>query len=53
VVLATREYWQGVINFEAMVKAGVIDRTDLDLFSYADDAEGVWRELSRVGLRKR
>jgi uncharacterized protein (TIGR00730 family) len=53
VVLATRDYWQGVINFEAMVKAGVIDRSDLDLFTYADDGEGVWRELQRVGLRRR
>lgn len=53
VVLATREYWQGIINFDAMVKAGVIDRSDLDLFSYADDGAGVWRELTRVGLRKR
>lgn len=53
VVLAARDYWQRVIHFEAMVEAGVIERADLDLFSYADDAEGVWRELRRVGLRKR
>jgi hypothetical protein len=29
----------------------MIDRADLNLFSYADDAEGVWQELVRQGLR--
>ncbi len=32
VVLAMREYWESVIDFKAMVKAGVVDATDLDLF---------------------
>ncbi|MFN8828495.1 MAG: TIGR00730 family Rossman fold protein, partial [Labrys sp. (in: a-proteobacteria)] len=42
VVLAMRQYWESVIDFKGMVKAGVVDATDLDLFSYADDAEGIW-----------
>ncbi len=53
VVLAMREYWESVIDFKAMVKAGVVDATDLDLFSYADDAPGIWESLNRVGLRRR
>jgi hypothetical protein len=29
----------------------MIEHSDLDFFSYADDAEGAWRELQRRGLR--
>jgi hypothetical protein len=29
----------------------MIDRADLDLFSYADDAEEAWQELVKLGLR--
>jgi len=29
----------------------MIDRADLELFSFADDAEGAWTELLRLGLR--
>ncbi len=53
VVLAMREYWESVIDFKGMVKAGVVDATDLDLFSYADDAPGIWEALNKVGLRRR
>jgi uncharacterized protein (TIGR00730 family) len=50
VVLVDRDYWSRVINFAALVEEGTIARSDLELFSYADDAEGAWRELIRRGL---
>ena len=53
VVLAMREYWESIIDFKGMVKAGVVDATDLDLFSFADDAEGIWQALLATGLRSR
>jgi uncharacterized protein (TIGR00730 family) len=53
VVLAMRQYWESVIDFKGMVKAGVVDATDLDLFSYADDAEGIWQALQCTGLGRR
>lgn len=34
-----REYWQGIINFEAMVDEGVIGEKYLSLFQYVDCAE--------------
>ena len=37
VVLYGSAYWNEVINFEALVRHGVIDRQDLSLFRFADD----------------
>ena len=51
VVLMDRAYWSDVINFERLAREGMIDRADLELFSIADDAEGAWSELVRLGLR--
>src|SRR3984957_11124533 len=51
VVLVDRSYWTRAINFETLVAEGMIDRTDLDLFSYADDAEQAWQVLVRLGLK--
>ena len=37
VVLYGTAYWNEVIDFEAMVRHGMIGRADLELFKYADD----------------
>jgi uncharacterized protein (TIGR00730 family) len=37
VVLYGSGYWKEVVNFEALVKHGTIDREDLALFRFADD----------------
>jgi uncharacterized protein (TIGR00730 family) len=50
IVLVDREYWSQVVNFAKLVEHGMINRTDLDLFCYAEDAEGIWRELLARGL---
>ena len=36
-VLYGPQFWKEVVNFDAMVKHGVISATDLDLFAFADD----------------
>jgi uncharacterized protein (TIGR00730 family) len=51
IVLMGRSYWSNVINFERLVQQGTVDNVDLELFSYADDAEGAWQELLRLGLQ--
>jgi len=51
VVMMDRDYWSKVINFEHLAREGMIDQADLELFSTADDAEGAWSELIRLGLR--
>jgi hypothetical protein len=37
VILFGSEYWKEIVNFEALVKHGTIDREDLALFRFADD----------------
>jgi hypothetical protein len=37
VLLYGRDYWNEIINFDALVRHGMIDRDDLELFQYADD----------------
>jgi uncharacterized protein (TIGR00730 family) len=51
VVLVDKSYWNRVVNFAALAEEAMIDRADLDLFSYADDAESAWQALVRLGLR--
>ena len=51
IVLMGRSYWSNVINFERLAQEGTVDNIDLELFSYADDAEGAWQELLRLGLQ--
>lgn len=42
ILLFGREYWQHIINFEALVDEGTIDQHDLDLFQYAETAKEAW-----------
>jgi uncharacterized protein (TIGR00730 family) len=50
IVLFDEAYWRGVVNFEALAAAGMIDRDDLQLFQFADTAEQAWRALLAAGL---
>jgi uncharacterized protein (TIGR00730 family) len=50
IVLVDRHYWQSIINFEKFVDYGMVDRADLNLFGFAEDAEGIWAELLARGL---
>jgi uncharacterized protein (TIGR00730 family) len=38
-VLYGRSFWNEVINFEALVKHGVISPEDMELFAFADDPQ--------------
>ena len=44
VVYGTR-YWNDLIDFDALVRAGTIDREDLDLFRFFDDVDGAFEFL--------
>jgi len=50
IVLFDEAYWRSILNFEALVTAGMIAEEDLKLFRFAEDAEGVWRCLVEGGL---
>jgi len=49
IVVYGSAYWNEVINFEALVKHGMISAEDLSLFQFADDPETAF-ELLKPGL---
>jgi uncharacterized protein (TIGR00730 family) len=51
IVLYGSEFWREIINFEALLKHGMIGDQDLDLFEYADDPESAF-EILKEGLMK-
>jgi uncharacterized protein (TIGR00730 family) len=51
VVLFDEAYWRGVINFDALMEAGMIEGSDLGLFRFAETAEEVWTRLITCGLK--
>lgn len=50
IVLFDEGYWREIINFDALVKYGVIEAADLTLFRFADTAEAAWEALIEQGL---
>ena len=49
VVLYGSEYWKEIINFQALVKYGMVAEEDLNLFQFADDPNAAF-ELLKTGL---
>jgi uncharacterized protein (TIGR00730 family) len=50
IVLFGTAYWRELVNFDALVRHGMIDAADLDLLAFADDAEQAWNSLIARGL---
>ncbi len=51
VVIYGRSYWEKVINFDALVERGMIDRDDLGLFTFADTPEEAFEFLKKDLLK--
>lgn len=51
IVLFDEAYWRSVLHFEALIEHGMVKASDMDLFAFADDAEGVWAALLAGGLK--
>jgi uncharacterized protein (TIGR00730 family) len=49
VVLYGSSYWKEIINFDALVKHGMVSPEDLSLFQYADDPQAAF-DLLKEGL---
>jgi uncharacterized protein (TIGR00730 family) len=45
IILYGSSYWNEIINFEALIRHGVISREDLKLFAFADDPSGALKLL--------
>jgi uncharacterized protein (TIGR00730 family) len=48
VLLFGREYWERIIDFEALVEEGTISPEDTALFQYVETAEEAWRIISEA-----
>ena len=48
IILYGSEYWREILNFEALVRHGMIDRADLELVQFADDPQSAFDILQRV-----
>ena len=46
VVLAGRAFWDRIVDFEALADEGVISPEDLDLFSFAEEAQEIWDRIT-------
>lgn len=51
IVLFDKKFWTSVVGFEALAEYGMIAPQDLDMFGFADNAEEIWSELIKRGLR--
>ena len=51
IVLFDRAYWTRLVNFDALIEDGMIAAKDMELFDFADDAEGIWAKLVTRGLK--
>lgn len=47
VLLFGRDFWQRIINFEALVEEGTISAYDLHIFNYVETAEEAWSHIAR------
>jgi uncharacterized protein (TIGR00730 family) len=50
VVLFDEKYWRSIVNFDALVDAGMIEKRDLSLFSFAETGEATWAHLLARGI---
>lgn len=46
VLLFGKEFWNGIVNWEALREAGTIGPDDLDLFRFVDTADEAWSILA-------
>ncbi len=45
VLLFDAGYWRRIVDFEALVEAGVVDERDLDIFRYVETADEAWQAI--------
>jgi uncharacterized protein (TIGR00730 family) len=48
ILLYGESYWREIINFNALVRHGVISQEDLDLFTFSDDPAAAFAHLQRL-----
>jgi hypothetical protein len=48
VLIFGREFWERIINFEALVEEGTVSPEDIELFRYVETAEEAWGIISKT-----
>ena len=51
IVVVDRHYWTRVVNFDLLVKEGMIAPEERDTLVFADTAEEAWQALLAGGLK--
>jgi predicted Rossmann-fold nucleotide-binding protein len=51
VVIYGRSYWEKILNFDALVKYGMIGAEDLNLFRFADTPQEAFEVLKKELLQ--
>jgi len=51
ILLFGESYWRELINFDLLVREGMVLAENLNLFAFADTAEDAWAEMERRGLK--
>jgi uncharacterized protein (TIGR00730 family) len=46
ILLFGRDFWQRVVNFEAIAEEGTIAKKDLELFKWCEDYEDAWNHIA-------
>lgn len=46
ILLFGREFWERVVNFEAIAEEGTISKKDLDLFHWCETADEAWAHIA-------
>lgn len=46
IIVFGKDYWQKVINFDALVEFGTISREDLDLFDFCDTVDEAYEKIT-------
>ena len=47
VLLVGREFWNRVVNFDALVEEGVVSERDLGIFTFVETADDAWAAVKR------
>lgn len=48
VLLFGKDFWDRIVNFDALVEEGTISAEDLDLFTYVETAEEAWELIAKA-----
>jgi len=50
IVLFDEAYWRSIIRFDALVEHGMVEALDLNMFRFAESADGIWSALVAQGV---